>query len=229
MMIPELKPQDWYLVLRDLSMDAVQAYLPAMGLQRPEDSLFASGLKPTLETYLRQPANQRSQEQLTSAILRDAEKKWGFEYPLRLRDWSIFIYPTQTSYRHEIFHWQIIVKRGAKNPSKDVQPVPQIIQRVRNVLAETGPIDTNRIVPTSEWDTVACQERHEEGIGCFEWVGAAVQNFRFLHAWVREAKSKEDVEQAYLWALSEAQFLKIQIKTLGRPEEFLNLPQSLRS
>src|SRR5579862_708527 len=56
-----LDPHVWYLIFYDLSVDAIHRCLPMMGLNLPEDPVFAKTLQPVLQKYHKIPVDERSE------------------------------------------------------------------------------------------------------------------------------------------------------------------------
>jgi hypothetical protein len=226
----ELNSHAWYLIFYDLSLDAIRPFLPAMGLDRPEDLAFTQSLQPVVQRYQGIPADQRNDDQTVAAIFQSA-KQYSQEYPDRLSDWGHFIYPNQTSRQQQIFRWRSIVMRGARRPAAGIPAAPQIVQNVRTILQRFTPIVATALKPASHWDQLYGLEREDEGISPFEWVEAAVRNYRFLYAWNVATKESGagELDQVHAWALHEAELLRIPKEAVGRPETILILPASLRN
>src|SRR5271155_2257266 len=223
-----LAPHVSYLIFYDLSVDAVHRYLTSMGLNQPDDPAFAKSLQPVLQRYHRIPADERDENKFVDTVLKMAEQ-YSQGYPLRLTDWGEFIYPSQTLRQQQIFRWRAVVMRGAMRP-KDAPP-PLIVQHTRTTLSRFAPFLASEIQPSSEWDLLYCVERDDEGISPFEWVEAAVRNYRFLYAWNLSAKDpipRDELDRIYNWAVGEATLLRMPPGSLERPEKVLTLPASLR-
>jgi hypothetical protein len=120
--------------------------------------------------------------------------------------------------------------RGAMR-TKDAPPAPPFVQETRRILSGFAPFLASELQPSSEWDLLYCVERDDEGISPFEWVEAAVRNYRFLHAWNLSAKDpipRDELDRIYNWAVGEAGLLRMPPGSLERPEKVLTLPASLR-
>jgi len=224
-----LDPHVWYLIFYDLSVDAIHRCLPMMGLNLPEDPVFAKTLQPVLQKYHKIPVDERGETEFVDTVFKMAER-YGQSYPLRLTDWGKFIYPTETTRQQQIFRWRAVVMRGVMRP-KDSPPPPLIVQHTRTTLSRFVPFSASELQPSSEWDLLYCVERDDEGISPFEWVEAAVRNYRFLYAWNLSAKDpipRDELDRIYNWAVGEAALLRMPPGSLERPEKVLTLPASLR-
>jgi hypothetical protein len=199
-----------------------------MGLRRPDDVAFSSGLRALLQTYEKQFVSEIGVTRFVSAVFESA-MKYGDAYPGRVRDWGISIYPNNTPLQQGIFDWQLLIARGGKYGERDVGTAPVSIRRVREILSSFQPIKASQIQPASEWDRQYCAERESEAISPFEWVESAVRTYRFQSAWdvVKNDLSPEQMKETYEWALREADLLRIPRQRIFRPEECLGLPGSL--
>jgi hypothetical protein len=229
-MVPELETRTWKAIFEDLSFDAAQPYLPMMGLPAPNDLEFARGLRPLVEGSRHMPVTDQAVTNLVDAAFTSA-RGLGPGYPDRIRDWGVFIYPNSSPLQDQVFRWELIVARGGKDGRRDASPAPEVIQGVRKAWSRRGKVTANQVRPLSEWDLRLIAEREDAGLNPFEWVESAVRNFNFLSAWdaaTRGPLTAEQAQQVYQWGLREAEMLRLARDSVGRPEQFLQLPDSLK-
>lgn len=225
----QLNAHDWYLIILDLSLDAVRPNLAAMGLNRPEDIAFTETLQPLLEPFQRKPVDERDESGFVADVFRVAQA-YGTNYSRRISDWGQWIYPSLTPHQQQIFRWRSVVMRGAARPEEGPLKTPRRVQEIRDLLRGFQPILATELTAASEWDRIYCAEREELGFSPFEWLETAVRNYRFLFAWSATKKSSpsfEDSEQLYRWGLQEAALLHFPKDGLAEPEPLLTLPESL--
>jgi hypothetical protein len=216
----------WWLIFLDLSVDAVHPHFPAMGLARADDVAFAHELRALLEKRRAPFTSDEGIDEFVERVFELARSR-GVDYENRLREWGSYIYPNHSALHTQIFRWRLVVARGGADGARDLRPAPQIIVRLRRIRQTFRPVQASDIHPVSAWDRWYCAERAEEGISCFEWVEAAVGNYRFLYAWEAATRGTRDpnrMREIYVWARGEA----VALRLTQPPERCLHLPESLQ-
>jgi hypothetical protein len=219
-MTTELTAHAWFLIFSDLSLDLVRPYLPAIGLDRPEDLAFAQSLQLALKAHYELPVVMRDDDLIATQILKSASG-FGQEYPARLHDWARFIYPNSTSLQEQMFRWWSVVMYRAKRPPNDAGQIPLLVQNMRSIMSKFVPFSARTLHPDSEWDRLYCSDREDEGISPFEWIESAVRNYQFRYAWITASSnsSPEELEQMYSWANTESKLLRLPEGSLVRLTE----------
>jgi hypothetical protein len=229
-MVLELGHRTWKTIFEDLSFDAVQPYLTLMGLRAASDLEFAKGLRSLIESYESKLVTDQGIVNFVDAVFTSA-RGFGPSYPDRIRDWGAYIYPNQSKLQDQVFRWELIVTRGGMDGRRDASPAPEIIRRVREAWSRRLKVSADQIFPVSEWDRHLIAGREDDGLNPFEWVESASRNFNFLSAWdeaTHGSLTADHMQPIYLWGLREAGLLKLSEESIGKPELFLQFPDSLK-
>jgi hypothetical protein len=192
---PSIDCARWGLIFGLLSLDAVQPFVPDMGLQLPEGNEFMAGLRRSVEEVdtVAEPA-------FVHAVFEWLTLEYGPVFVDHLFRWGESVFQYDPDCDSGAFVWSQIVVNGVE--MNDVA-VPEFISVVSNNLSRDSGKEIGELVPKTSWDkNLFAKEQYDELT--FEWVQSTINHHAFVRAWreaMYESSSEVDWDEIHRWGI----------------------------
>lgn len=223
----------WETIFELISMDSVDEFLPAMGLQLKRVDELRTEAREFLKSAERAGSDIRLEHQILQDTLERISAEAGTDEFEVFRQWSENEFPFGESGAEMSFHWQMMLwwlaGVGGRNypprqPPLGTEKIKAIVKAVREEFSGIDEmwkrLEEAESAPKSDWDSHVLS-KFEEGFNPFQTVDHAVQVHWLRQVWqkLKSELSVDEIELLTQWARRESHHLQIPPDLLVSPTQ----------